>query len=121
MSNRSLRRFRLKTKKSGDIRQWKLGRKVLFEFLEDRRLLSATLWVDPNVDPAPPTSHSPGIYATINNALAAARNGDTIKIVAGLYAEEIDITKTVTIIGGQVRIAGESTGPSFASFSLDAN
>lgn len=96
-----------------------------FEPLEDRRVL-ATWWVDaPNANPAA------GIYDTIQNAVSAFRthSGDTIKVVAGTYNENVGVNKSLTIIGGQVRVPGATSGPSvitnsaFASFAffLDAN
>src|SRR5262249_15187279 len=48
-----------------------------FEPLESRQMLTATLWVDPNVAP------SGNIFAKISDAVAAAHSGDTIKVVAG--------------------------------------
>jgi parallel beta-helix repeat protein len=90
-------------------------------------MLTATLWVDPNVAP------SGNIFAKIGDAVAVAHSGDTIKVVAGTYAESVDVTKSLSIIGGQVRTAGEPAGPSIVSlligggpqsaigFSLDAN
>src|SRR5215510_2894767 len=100
-----------------------LGRnRVHFEALEDRRVL-ATLFVDPNV-PA-----SGNIFSKINDAVAAAHSGDTIKVVAGTYNESIDVNKSLTLIGGQIRAAGEPTGRSIVAavgadpfgFALDAN
>jgi hypothetical protein len=63
---------------------------------------------------------SPGCYATIQAALAAASDGDTIDVAAGTYAGPITITKsiefvgagaTVTIIrgGGPVLTIGDGT------------
>ncbi len=78
-----------------------------FEPLEDRRLLAAvTRWVDPNV-----TANGTTIFADFTTAIAAAKNGDTIKVVAGNYDPGIDVTKLLTIIGGQIRANGEPTGP----------
>ncbi len=39
-------------------------------------------------------------YSSITAALAAAQNGDTIRVVAGTYIEYVIITKTVTLQGG---------------------
>jgi parallel beta-helix repeat protein len=79
-----------------------------FEQLEDRRVL-ATLWVDPYVISI--GNPLPGVFATINDAVAAAKNGDTIKVMPGTYqnASDVDVTKSVTIIGAQVRVSGETT------------
>lgn len=38
-------------------------------------------------------------YATIGDALAAATDGDTIEVCAGIYAERLNVTKSVVIIG----------------------
>ncbi len=41
----------------------------------------------------------PGSYATINAALAAASDGDTIRVQAGVYAEELDLRgRTLTVV-----------------------
>jgi len=81
-------------------------------------MLSATLWVDP-------ASTHAGDFHTIQSAVNAATPGDTIKVAPGVYAESVIVAKTLTIIGGQVHLAGE-TGPSIvesdtASFTLSAN
>jgi hypothetical protein len=56
--------------------QCSAGRRLRFESLEDRRVLT-TLWVDPT---APNGST---IVAKIGDAVTAAHGGDTIKVVAG--------------------------------------
>jgi parallel beta-helix repeat protein len=84
-----------------------------FERLEDRRML-ATLWVDPNV------AATATIFSSIGAAVIAAHNGDTIKVVAGTYEESVDVNKSVTLIGGQVRVAGQS-GPSIIDTPLGSN
>src|SRR5262245_2535024 len=97
-------------------------RRLRFEPLESRRML-ATLWVDPNVVP------SATIFSSISAAVAAAHTGDTVKVVAGTYNESVDVTKSLTLIGGQVRASGEPIGPSIVrgvglfatAFKLDAN
>jgi parallel beta-helix repeat protein len=76
--------------------------RICFEPLEHRRVL-ATLWVDPSVTP------TPTIFSHIADAVAAAHSGDTIKVVPGFYYESVDITKTLTLIGGQVRVQGSLT------------
>jgi len=100
-----------------------LGRRLRFEPLEDRRVLT-TLWVDPGIAP------TPTIFSSISAAVAAAHSGDTIKVVGGTYQEQVDVTKSLTLIGGQVRVAGQSgasvIGPSdpvtsMFGFRLDAN
>jgi hypothetical protein len=40
-------------------------------------------------------------YTTISAAVAAASAGDTIKVCPGLYAEQVQITKTLTLQGAQ--------------------
>jgi len=99
-----------------------LGRRRLgFESLEHRRVL-ATLWVDPNVPP------SGNIFSKINDAVAAAHSGDTVKVVAGTYLESVNVNKPgLKIIGGQVRASGEPLGPSLVlidggtGFALTSN
>jgi len=83
-----------------------------FEPLEGRHLLVATLWVDPNV------ASGGNIFATIGAAVAAAHNGDTVKVVAGTYGEAVDIDKSLTIVGGRVRAVGEPTGTSIVNPGL---
>lgn len=45
------------------------------------------------------TLHVPGSYATIQAAINAANPGDTILVAAGIYVENLNITKWVTISG----------------------
>jgi nitrous oxidase accessory protein NosD len=45
------------------------------------------------------TIQVPGDQPTIQNAVDAARPGDTIRIAAGLYNESVDVTKQLTIEG----------------------
>src|SRR6478752_2153600 len=85
------------------------ARRLRFEPLETRRVL-ATLWVDPNVAPPMPT-----IFSSIGAAVTAAHSGDTIKVVAGTYFEQVTVNKPLTLIGGQVRAAGEPTGASIVT------
>jgi parallel beta-helix repeat protein len=92
------------------------------EQLEDR-CLPATLFVDPNV------AATAQIFPTIAAAVNAAHANDTIKVVAGTYHDSVDITKPgLTLLGNQVRVAGEPTGPSIITpnagifaFTLDAS
>jgi putative surface-exposed virulence protein len=82
-----------------------------FEPLESRSMLTATLWVNPNVAPGG------NIFSTISGAIAAAHAGDTIKVVAGSYAENVDVTKPLTIIGRQVPVGGAPVGASVLTAS----
>jgi len=92
------------------IRRHVENRRFSCEPLERRHLLAATLWVDPFVTP------SGNIFSTISAAVAAAHNGDTIKVEAGhTYNETVAVNKSLTLIGGQVRVAGEPTGASIIS------
>ena len=50
-----------------------------------------------------------GTFATIQAAVAAAANGDTIMVDAGTYAENLTIDKAVTILGANAGIAGTAT------------
>jgi parallel beta-helix repeat protein len=67
--------------------------RLRFEPLEDRRML-ATLVVDP-------TSTLASHFNTISAAVAAAHNGDTINVAAGIYNESVDVNKSLTIVGGK--------------------
>lgn len=63
--------------------------------------LGATLTVGPS-----------GMYPTIGAALVAASAGDTIQVAAGTYAEDLDITKRVTIEGaGPALTILQGSGP----------
>jgi parallel beta-helix repeat protein len=97
-----------------------------FDLLEDRRMLSATLWVDNN--PADLIAH-PGDFSTIGAAVAAASAGDTIKVSPGTgpYNESVLVNKTLSIIGGLPRLPGEhgatvvAVPVDSAGFDLQAN
>jgi parallel beta-helix repeat protein len=69
-------------------------------------MLSAVLWVDNNLANA---GIHPTDYTTIGAAVLAASAGDTIKVSPGTapYDESVAVTKSLTIIGGQPRLAGE--------------
>lgn len=47
-----------------------------------------------------------GGFATINAAIAAASNGDTINVAAGIYAESVLVNKSLTINGAQAGVLG---------------
>jgi parallel beta-helix repeat protein len=78
------------------------------EVLESRLLLSATLSVDP-------ASTSPGVYHTIQAAVNAAPSGATIKVAPGTYTEDVTISKSLTLLGGQAIMRGEK-GPSIVEY-----
>ncbi len=69
-------------------------------------MLSAVLWVDNN--PANAGPH-PLDFTTISAAVGAASPGDTIKVSPGIgpYDESVLVNKQLTLIGGQIRLAGE--------------
>jgi parallel beta-helix repeat protein len=99
------------TKKSSPRRNPVRRLRPLFDVLEDRRMLSATLWVD-QAGGAP--------FTTISAAVAAANPGDTIKVAPGTYHESVSVPKTLTILGGQPRIFSEH-GPSIVQPLGDNN
>lgn len=89
-----------------------------FDLLEDRRLLSATLWVDPS---------NPHDFQSIGDAVAAAHSGDTIKVAPGTYPESLTVNVNIplTILGGQPHNPTQH-GPSVVqndgvAFTLNAN
>lgn len=52
-----------------------------------------------------------GDYTTIDAALAAARDGDTIEVHGGVYTGQLTVDKSVTLVGvGGPVIDGEGTG-----------
>ncbi len=73
------------------------GYRPLFEQMEDRRLL-ATWTVDDNFVGVGCDS-SDRRCETIQDAVDAARGGDTIKVKAGTYNENVDVGKKLTIQG----------------------
>lgn len=86
-------------------------------------LAAVTRWVDPNA-----TANGTTIFADFTTAIAAAKNGDTIKAVAFNFDPGIVVNKSLTIIGGQIRDPAEPTGktiihgdPSSTGFLLEAN
>lgn len=71
-----------------------------------------TRWVS-NTAPlgtAPGTSCADPGYATISDALTAANSGDTIKVCAGTYDEQLAINKSVILQGtGPVTLSGPAS------------
>ena len=48
-----------------------------------------------------------GDFHTIQAAVNAASNGDTIKVAPGVYTESVTVSKSVTMSGGLPHLAGE--------------
>jgi hypothetical protein len=65
-----------------------------------------TRWVNVlDLTPNPPgTSCSDAGYMTISAAVAAASSGEVIQVCPGLYAEQVQISKTLTILGAKVGV-----------------
>jgi hypothetical protein len=84
---------------------------------------ATTRWVS-NTAPlgnAPGTSCADPGYATITDALNAASSGDTIKVCAGTYDEQLAITEGVILQAqGPVTVAGPAT-PSSTLTPCDAD
>ncbi len=82
-----------------------------------------TLWVSntATLGTPPGTSCADPGYATISDALSAASPGDTIKVCAGTYDEQLVITQGVTLQAqGTVTVVGPAT-PNDAATSCDAD
>ncbi|HVX63354.1 MAG TPA: hypothetical protein VHC19_22220, partial [Pirellulales bacterium] len=106
-------------------------RTLLVEPLEDRAMLSITLYVANSYEdvtqgnivtstPAPGDTvnwnggsnlgaqsslvFGTSAFTSINAAMAAASNGDTIEVAPGVYSETIGITKSVTLEGANAGI-----------------
>ena len=67
-------------------------------------MLTATLSVDA-------ASTNPGVYHTIQAAVNAAPSGATIKVAPGLYNEDVTISKSLTLLGGQPILRRGEKGP----------
>ena len=67
---------------------------------------ATTHWVnDDELTPSPPgTSCSDAGYTTINAAVAAAVPGDTIRVCAGTYTENIVLNESLTLLGAQAGV-----------------
>jgi nitrous oxidase accessory protein NosD len=71
-----------------------------------RQAWTATHYVDAAAAASPPGTGcgaSAG-YKTIGAAIAVASPGDTIRVCPGLYAEQVNINKTLTLLGAQAGI-----------------
>jgi autotransporter-associated beta strand protein/predicted outer membrane repeat protein len=62
-----------------------LRRRLQFEPLEDRRLLSRILWVDLDAHGAGDGSNWQNAYPRLQDALLVAANGDEIRVAQGVY------------------------------------
>ncbi len=67
---------------------------------------AATLWVrGSDLTPTPPGTDCVNAgYMTISAAVAAASPGDTIRVCAGLYIEQVTIDRTLTLLGAQAGV-----------------
>src|SRR5689334_13454724 len=120
-----------------------------FETLEDRRLL-ATLYVDNpgdfmitndtapsglstgdtvTWDPGAGSQHGaavPGLifgtnaFSTIQSAVTAASPNSTIRVAGGTFAESVNITKPLLVLGNQVNADAQGGRPSASETIVDA-
>jgi parallel beta-helix repeat protein len=105
----------------------KTARSINVEALEDRRMLAVFYVANPasyqiTADTAPPglsngdavtwagggqfnsvanLTYGTNAFTSINAAIAAASNGDTIDVAAGAYHERVNVNKSVTLDGAQ--------------------
>ena len=63
---------------------------------------------------------SPASYATIQSAVDAAAAGGTVTVDAGTYAEQVTVTKPLTIRGAQAGVDARANGRSAASASTES-
>ncbi len=120
-----------------------------FEALEDRRLL-ATLYVDNPTDfvitndvapaglsngdtvtwdPGAGSQHGAAVpnlifgtnaFSTIQSAVTAANPTDTIRVAGGTFAESVNITKQLTVLGNQVNADAQGGRPGANETIVDA-
>ncbi len=65
------------------------------------------------------TINVPGDYSTIQGAVNAANNGDTINVAAGTYSESINVTKSLTLNGAKAGIDARTRSTSSGESILD--
>ena len=86
---------------------------AVFVLLTERAWAATTRWVDVAAASPPPGSGcgtSAG-YTTIGAAIAASSPGDTIQVCPGLYAEQVQINKTLTLLGAQAGVDARTRVP----------
>lgn len=138
--SRASRRRQRKTQQRGRLRDMRL------ESLEDRRVL-AVLYVANDSgftvtnDTAPPglsagdtvtwngggqfsavqnLTFGTNAFDSINAAISAANSGDTIDVAPGTYSEQVNINKSITLLGGQHGVDAQGGRASASESILDA-
>lgn len=74
-----------------------------------------------SINVAAATLHVPGQYPTIQQAIDAASDGDTVSVAAGTYAEGIVVTRAVSVVGAGRNVTFLGQGGDAAKLSANGS